>query len=120
MMRRRLTMIATVLVVMTAVFTAGSAGAASPIRAVKGTSGFHWAPSTVHTAAGTRIVWKAVTGVHTVTAYGGKWKKNTMLRAGGTTSFTFQSRGVYHFRCRFHSVLVNGVCRGMCGQVVVT
>ena len=119
-MRRRLTIIATVIAVMMAMFSAGSAGAASSIRAVKGASGFHWTPSIVHTAAGTRVVWKAVTGVHTVTAYGGRWKKNTLLSKGGTTSFTFRSRGVYHFRCRFHSVLVNGVCRGMCGKVVVT
>ena len=119
-MRRRLTIIATAIVMMMAVFNEGSAGAASPIRAVKGTSGFHWAPSTVHTAAGTRVVWKAVTGVHTVTAYGGRWKKNTTLSRGGTTSFTFRGRGVYRFRCRFHSVLANGVCRGMCGKVVVT
>ncbi|HUL85512.1 MAG TPA: hypothetical protein VLX89_08365 [Actinomycetota bacterium] len=119
-MRRRLMIIATVIAVMMAVFSAGSAGAASSIRAVGGASGFHWAPGSVRVAAGTKIVWKAVTGTHTVTAYGGRWKKNTTLTSGGTTSFTFRSRGVYHFRCRFHSVLVNGVCRGMCGKVVVT
>ncbi len=119
-MRRRLTIIATVIVVMMAVFNAGSAGAASSFRAVGGASGFHWAPGSVRVAAGTRVVWKAVTGTHTVTAYGGKWKKNTTISRGGTTSFTFRSRGVYHFRCRFHSVLVNGACRGMCGKVVVT
>ena len=118
-MRRRLTIIATVIAVMMAVFSAGPAGATSTIRAVGGASGFHWTPSTVRTSAGTRIVWKAVTGVHTVTAYGGRWKKNTTISSGGTTSFTFRSRGVYRFRCRFHSVLVNGVCRGMCGKVIV-
>lgn len=119
-MRRRLTIIAAAIVVMMAVFNVGSVGAASPIRAVGGASGFHWAPGSVRVAAGTRVVWKAVTGSHTVTAYGGRWKKNTTISSGGTTSFTFRGRGVFHFRCRFHSVLVNGVCRGMCGKVVVT
>ncbi|HTG48395.1 MAG TPA: hypothetical protein VK646_12145 [Actinomycetota bacterium] len=119
-MRRRLLLLATVTAVLLAVFTTAPAGAATQIRAVGGVSGFHWNPGTVRAAAGTKIVWKAVTGVHTVTAYGGHWKKDTTLATGGTTSFTFGRAGVYRFRCRFHSVLVNGVCRGMCGKVVVT
>jgi len=118
-MRRRLTILAAVIAVMMAVLTAGPAGAAPVIKAVGGTSGFHWMPKSVQVAAGTKVVWKVVTGVHTVTAYGGRWKKNTTIRRGGATSFTFRSRGTYRFRCRFHSVLVNGVCRGMCGKVIV-
>jgi plastocyanin len=118
-MRRRLTILAAVIAVMMAVLTAGSADAAPQIRAVGGASGFRWMPHFVHVAAGTKVVWKSVKGVHTVTAYRGRWKKNTTITRGATTSFRFRSAGVYRFRCRFHSVLVNGVCKGMCGKVVV-
>jgi plastocyanin len=64
-------------------------------------------------------VWKAVTGVHTVTAYGGRWKKNTTVSRGGTTSFHVPERGHLPVRCRFHSVPVNGARRGTCGTVIV-
>jgi plastocyanin len=116
-MRRLMTMAATIVLVWA--FTAPSAGAVTLIKGVDTTAGFRWKPHAVSVAVGAKVAWKAVTGTHTVTAYEGKWKKNTTIAQGATTSFTFKVAGVYRFRCVFHSTLVNGVCSGMCGKVVV-
>ena len=117
-MRRRMTTIAfaTMLVLALSVQTAG---AAVVIKGVSTTSGFRWKPHAVSVAVGTKVVWKAVTGTHTVTSYKGKWSKSTTISQGTSTSFTFKAAGVYKFRCIFHSTLSNGVCSGMCGKVVV-
>jgi plastocyanin len=117
-MGRRLTIVAVALVLVAA-FTVQTASASVLIKGVDTTSGFRWKPHAVSVAVGTKVVWKAVTGSHTVTAYKGKWSKNVTLAQGASTSFTFKSAGVYKFRCTFHSTLVNGVCSGMCGKVVV-
>jgi plastocyanin len=111
-------MVATV-VALVAVSMTQSAGAAVQIKGVHTAAGYRWQPKAVTVAVGTKVVWTAVMGSHTVTAYKGKWTKSTTLPQGSTTSFTFKSAGVYKFRCRFHSTLVNGVCSGMCGRVVV-
>ena len=68
---------------------------------------------------GTKVVWKDVGGSHTVTAYSKNWSKSVTLSTGQTTSFTFKTTGRFKYRCLFHSTLVNGVCSGMCGKVVV-
>jgi plastocyanin len=78
-----------------------------------------WHPQSVSINQGTRVVWRAVDTTHTVTAYRGDWSKNTTISAGERTRFTFNSAGRYKYRCTIHSQLVNGVCSGMCGKVVV-
>jgi plastocyanin len=107
-----------------AVFVSAGAPAVDAAVVVKGvatTSGPRWKPKAISIHKGTKVTWKAVSGTHTVSAYKGRWKKNTSLRKGGTTSFTFKRRGVFKYRCliRGHSSLVNGVCSGMCGKVTV-
>jgi len=99
---------------------APTANSAVVIKGVSTTSGFQWHPKTVNITHGTKVTWKAVAGTHTVTAYRGAWNKNTTINQGQSTSFTFNSAGTYKFRCLFHSTLVNGVCSGMCGKVVVS
>jgi len=99
--------------------TMQSAGAAVMVKGTHTAAGFRWRPGVVSVAHGTRVVWKAASGSHTVTAYGGRWHKSTTIAQGTTTSFTFRAAGVYRFRCLFHSTLINGVCRGMCGKVIV-
>jgi plastocyanin len=94
------------------------APAANSAVVVKG-SGTTWRPKATNISTGTKVVWKAVSGSHTVTAYKGAWSKNTTIAQGTSTSFTFKKSGVYKFRCRFHSSLSNGVCSGMCGKIVV-
>jgi len=113
-MRRLTILVAAIMLVATF-----SVQPASASVVVKGTSGNRWKPNSVSVATGTKVVWKAVTGSHTVTAYKGNWSKNTTIAQGTSTSFTFKSTGVYKFRCRFHSSVVNGKCSGMCGKVVV-
>src|SRR5207244_1082896 len=95
------------------------AEAAVVIKGVSTTAGFKWKPHAVSVAKGTKVVWKAVTGTHTVTAWKGRWSKSTTIRQGTSTSFIFRRIGIYRFRCLFHSTLVSGVCRGMCGRVSV-
>jgi len=95
------------------------ANSAVVVKGVSTSSGFRWRPKTTDVAKGTKVVWKAVSGNHTVTAYKGSWSKNTRINQGEQTSFTFKNTGVFKFRCTFHSTLTNGVCSGMCGKVVV-
>ena len=78
-----------------------------------------YSPGTVSVAKGTKVVWKSVCMSHTVTSYTKNWSKNVVLAQGQTTSRTFKVKGVYKYRCRFHSKLSNGVCTGMCGKVRV-
>jgi plastocyanin len=76
-------------------------------------------PKRVEISRGTRVVWKSVSGNHTVTSYGGGWSKNTSIPQGTQTGFTFQNRGTFKYRCTIHSDLAAGVCSGMCGRVIV-
>src|SRR5215831_14579101 len=115
-MRRRLIAVALAATMLGAV-AAQPAQAATVIKGVSTMSGFRWKPPAVSVAKGTKVVWKAAVGTHTVTAWKGAWSKNTTIAQGASTSFTFKAAGVYHFRCLFHSTLVNGVCSGMCGKV---
>jgi len=95
----------------------------TPTRAtkvVKGIGAGHWSPTSVRISTGDSIKWKAVSNMHTVTAFGGNWSLNQNLSIGHPVTFRFTHAGTYHFRCLFHSSLVNGVCSGMCGKVVVS
>jgi len=117
-MRRNLLALALTTVLVGGV-AARPADAAVAIKGVSTMSGFRWNPHAVSIAKGTKVVWRAVTGTHTVTAWKGAWRKSTTIVQGTSTSFIFRRRGVFRFRCLFHSTLVSGVCRGMCGKVVV-
>lgn len=94
------------------------APAANSAVVVKGSS-TSWRPKITSISAGTKVTWKAVSGSHTVTAYKGAWSKNASIPQGSSTSFTFNSTGVFKFRCTFHSHISSGKCVGMCGKVVV-
>jgi plastocyanin len=114
---------ALVLALMAGFVSAGAplTDAAVLIRGVSTSNGPRWKPKSVSINKGAKVVWKAVSGPHTVTAYKGPWNKNTSLSRGEKTSFTFKKNGVYKYRCMIqgHSSLVNGVCTGMCGKVTV-
>src|SRR6478609_8909521 len=58
------------------------AEAAVVIKGVKTTVGFRWKPHAVSIRRGTKVVWKAVTGTHTVTAWKGRWSKSTTIAQG--------------------------------------
>jgi plastocyanin len=114
--------VAAVLVALTISAAAARPNARTPSRStkiVKGIGAGHWSPTTVRISTGDSIKWKAVSNVHTVTAFGGNWSLNRTLSIGSPVTFRFTHAGTYHFRCRFHSTLVNGRCSGMCGKIVV-
>lgn len=113
MARRILTLLALAVVLTAAVPAHG----AFLIRATS--DGFAFRPARAEVDRGTRVVWRAVGGTHTVTAYGGGWSKDTRITADETTGFTFRDRGTYRYRCRLHSSVVDGRCEGMCGRVRV-
>ena len=109
--------------VVTAVAATGAAasGRQAPTRATKTVRAIvtHWSPTTVRISTGDVIKWKAVSGSHTVSAYGGNWAFNKDLSTGDVEDRTFRRAGTFRFRCMIHSTLVNGQCSGMCGKVVV-
>jgi plastocyanin len=78
-------------------------------------------PKTANVMRGTKVTWKAVSGLHDVTSISKNWSKGSVIAAGQTTSFTFNKAGTYRYQCTFHSVYnpVTKVCTGMCGRVVV-
>ena len=93
----------------------------TPVRATKTVKGIgtSWSPTIVRISKGDAIRWKAVSGTHTVTAYGANWRFDRSLATGDVVRRTFKHEGTFRFRYRIHSTLVNGVCSGMCGKVVV-
>ena len=81
-----------------------------------------WKPSFRHIIKGNTIKWANPAGndvSHSVTAYKG-FKKNVTIAPGESTSKKFRRAGEFSFRCRFHSRLADGTCRGMCGEIHVT
>ncbi len=92
-------------------------------RAVIRGGGGTWSPSRVTVDRGSRVVWRATNGNHTVTAYGGGWTFDRSISATGdpTASRVFRSVGRFKFYCQIHGdVSPGGVCSGMCGRVRVT
>jgi plastocyanin len=101
--------------------TAAAKGRQAPARATKTVraSGVSWSPATVRISRSDVIKWRAVSGTHTVTAYGDNWSFNKDLSTGDVEDRTFRRAGTFRFRCTIHSSLANGQCSGMCGKVVV-
>jgi plastocyanin len=116
----RLKLLIPAIALVTVFAVAPAANSAAVFKGRNTSSGYRWTPGTLDVASGTSVRWVAISGTHTVTRYKGAWKKNKTISAGESTSHTFNSAGVYKFRCIFHSTLSNGVCSGMCGKVVVT
>ena len=85
-------------------------------------SGTHWTPVATTIAHGGQVRWASVSGTHQVKTYGGNWTfMSRRLSAGSTTlPRTFNARGTFRFYCTIHGAIVNGVCQGMCGRIVVT
>lgn len=91
---------------------------------------FAFRPASVSISMGTKVVWKnaTISTTHTVTSYKGRWTKNTVVGAGSTTSFTFNSTGMFSYYCSIHAhITPSGTCVAnagiptrMCGSVVVT
>ena len=96
--------------------------------AAAGSAGsFRWEPTRRVIAPGDRIVWRNPTSTsHTVTAWRGRWSKDSEIDSDETTAKRFRRVGVYKFRCTVgsgtsfaHSTVSDGKCSGMCGTVRV-
>lgn len=75
----------------------------------KGSSAY--VPNPITVTAGTAVTWTNTDSTaHTATGDGGAFNSGT-IPAGGSFSFTFQTRGTFPYHCTFH--------RGMVGSVVV-
>ena len=91
----------------------------APVR-VRATSNNTWSPFRQNSVPGQRVVWTNPTGVnHTVTAYGGNWRKNVTIAPGERTRKVFRSTGRFKYRCKIHSHLAGSECHGMCGVIRV-
>ncbi len=92
---------------------------ASAATLVRGSS-MRWHPAKVSIARGGAVRWKAVDTHHTVRSYGSNWSYSKHLDPGVKTApRTFNKRGTFRFYCTIHGSVTGGVCRGMCGKVVV-
>jgi len=120
---RRTSLVLTAFMILTVIAATAAVahGRATPARATKTVRAIatHWTPTTVRISKGDVIKWRAVSGTHTVTAYGANWSFNKDLSTGDVEDRTFRRAGTFTFRCQFHSTLTNGHCSGMCGKVVV-
>jgi plastocyanin len=103
------------------------AAQASPVRVR--IVDFAFKPASVSVSKGAKVVWKnASVTTHSVTAYKGRWSKDTTVVGGSTTSFTFSRTGTFKYYCKFHAhitpsgtcVANTGIPTRMCGTVVVT
>jgi plastocyanin len=117
-----LVLVAFLILTVVAATGAVAKGRQTPTRATKTVKGIvsHWSPATVRISTGDTIKWKAVSGTHTITAYGNNWTFNHGLATGQVQHRRFSHAGTFKFRCTIHSTLTNGVCTGMCGKVVVS
>jgi plastocyanin len=75
-----------------------------------------WQPTFRRIGVGDRIVWRAVSNPHTVTAYrkrsgkrGRRWRKDTRIDPGQSTSKRFRKAGLYRFKCKLHPGMVGRV-----------
>lgn len=95
---------------------AGTAHAREIVRATDN----QFRPARVAVSVGEKVIWRNTgNNPHTVTAYGGNWRKNEPLAPGERTSRTFTLAGIYKYRCTIHSSLDGGQCTGMCAKVTV-
>ena len=99
----------------------GTAHAAPvPVRAIFNGSRFVWSPATRSIVPGRVIRWRAVDGNHNVQSRGSNWSYFRNLPQGTAVRRTFNRRGTFRYFCTIHGSVVNGVCSGMCGKIVVS
>jgi len=113
MRMRRVGVVAVLVVGLTA-----AASAPATAAVVRG-GGTRWRPSVVDVDRRERVRWRAVSGTHTVRAYGGNWKFSKRIGPGQSVQRRFTRRGTYRFFCSIHGTVAGGSCTGMCGRVLV-
>ena len=100
---------------------AGSAGAVTvDVRGIFNGTRFVWSPKAREIVPGTTIRWRAVDGSHNVKSRGSNWTYFRSLPVGTSVTRAFNRRGTFRYFCTIHGDVVNGVCTGMCGRIVVS
>jgi plastocyanin len=113
--------IALVFACVTILGTAWSAGAATvSVRGIFNGTRFVWTPKVREIVPGTSIRWRAVDGSHNVKSRGSNWTYFRSVPVGTSVTRTFNQRGAFRYYCTIHGNVVNGVCSGMCGRIVVS
>jgi plastocyanin len=101
--------------------TAGSAGAVTVgVRGIFNGTRYVWSPKVREISPGTTIRWRAVDGSHNVKSRGSNWTFFRSVSNGMAVTRTFNRRGTFRYYCTIHGNVVNGVCSGMCGRIVVS
>jgi|GEM_PF-6143481 plastocyanin len=106
------------------VLASPAGGAAVRIKAAPENT---WDPKTKRVAAGTTIVWKNPTEqMHDLRIWKspiGRRIVDNELMPDEAAKKRLRTKGVYHYRCRIHSVMDvqdgRKVCVGMCGKIRV-
>jgi plastocyanin len=55
-----------------------------------------------------------------VKSRGSNWSYFRNVPVGTSVARTFTRRGTFRYYCTIHGSVVNGVCSGMCGSIVVS
>jgi plastocyanin len=80
-----------------------AAGPASARQVIKATPSDTYDPTPVHVAMGEKVIWKnADIDDHVVKSTSHGWQKDKLIHPGAKTSFTFNSRGRYTYKCTIH------------------
>jgi plastocyanin len=110
-----------VLVCATILGTADSAGAVTVgVRGVFNGARYVWSPKVREIVPGTTIRWRAVDGSHNVQSRGSNWSHFRSVPNGTSVTRTFNRRGTFRYSCTIPGNVVDGVCSGMCGRIVVS
>jgi plastocyanin len=111
-------------IVLAVAMTAGPVGTADAVtvgvRGIFNGSRFVWSPAVKGINTGVTVRWRSVDGSHTVKSRGTNWSYFRNVPAGTSVTRTFNRRGTFRYYCTIHGSVVNGVCSGMCGRIVVS
>jgi plastocyanin len=119
--RRRRVLAALTLAVAMTMGPAGTADAVTVgVRGVFHGSRYVWSPAVKGITRGVTVRWRSVNGSHVVKSRGTNWSYFRNVPAGTSVTRTFNLRGTFRYYCTIHGSVVNGVCTGMCGKIVVS
>ena len=104
--------------------TLGTSGMADAVtvgvRGVFNGTRYVWSPKARTISRGTAVRWRSVNGSHTVKSRGANWSYSRSLPLGTSVARAFNRRGTFRYYCTIHGRIVNGVCSGMCGRIIVS
>ena len=118
--RRRGLAALTIALALTAGTAAPAAAVTVGVRGIFNGSRYVWRPAVKEINRGVIVRWRSVEGNHTVRSRGANWSYFRNVPVGTSVKRTFNRRGTFRYFCTIHGDVVNGVCSGMCGRIVVS